>query len=92
MFQVKFTPTAAQVFRKLQPEIKKHLKSALKLLSEKPFAGKSLRNELSDFRSFKINRYRVIYHLIDETQTLVVVGLGHRRDIYEVMTRLVDKS
>lgn len=89
MFQIKFTPTAAQTFQHLQPEIKKQLKSALKNLCENPYLGKPLQNDLALFRSLKINRYRIIYHLDDHAQFLIVVALGHRRSIYDVASNLL---
>lgn len=88
MFQVKFTPTAAKAFKHLQPDIKKQLKSALRDLGDNPYLGKPLQNDLALFRSLKINRYRIIYHLDDHSHTLIIVALGHRRTIYDIASHL----
>ncbi len=61
MYRVKLTPSAAQMFNNLHPIIKKQLKSILKGLYENPYLGKALQDELIDFRSLKMKRYRAIF-------------------------------
>ena len=92
MFQIKLTPTAAQAFTRLHPDIRKQLKEALTKLKENPYSGKLLRDELIFFRSFKIKRYRVIYQVDDSAKNIIVVALGHRRDIYEVAEKLIQEK
>ena len=92
MFQVKLTPTAVHAFKNLHPAIKKQLKDALNTLKDHPYSGKQLREELDFFRSFKIKRYRVIYQIDDKLQHIIVIALGHRRDIYEVATKLLQQE
>jgi hypothetical protein len=57
-YQVKLTATAAGMFNNLHPDIKKQLKTTLKKLYKMPYLGKTLQNELVDFRSLKMKRYR----------------------------------
>jgi mRNA interferase RelE/StbE len=93
MFQIKLTPTAAQAFTSLHPTVKKQLKDALYSRKDNPYSGKSLRDELIFYRSFKIKRYRVIYKIDDNSHNIIIVALGHRRDIYEVASKLmIEKS
>lgn len=92
MFQVKFTPTAFKAFTILHPNIKKQLKVALLELKKNPYAGKTLRDELSYHRSYKVKRYRVIYKIDENQQNIIIVALGHRRDIYDVTTRLLEEK
>ena len=86
------TPTAIHSFNSLHPEVKKQFKDALCTLKENPYSGKLLREELNFFRSFKIKRYRVIYQVDNDLQHIVIVALGHRRDIYEVTTKLLKQN
>ena len=92
MYQIKLTPTAVNAFNRLHPEVKKQLKNALHALKENPCFGKPLREELISFRSLKIKRYRVIYQIDDNLQFIIVIALGHRRDIYEVATKLLQQD
>ena len=89
MYRVKLTPTAGRMFKSLHPAIKKQLKSMLKELYENPYLGKALRNELINFRSLKIKRYRVIYQIDNRNKEAIIYAIGHRRDIYEIITEFV---
>lgn len=42
-----------------------------------------LKSSLSGFYKLRIGDYRVIYEIESETQVLVIVRVGHRRDIYD---------
>ena len=89
MYRVKLTATAAEMFNNLHPDIKKQLKATLKELYKTPYLGKTLQNELIDFRSLKLKRYRIIYQIDDQSKTIIIYAIGLRRDIYEVITELV---
>ena len=89
MYRVKLTPVAIRMFNSLHSTIKKQLKSTLRGLYENPYLGKELRNELINFRSLKIKRYRAIYQIDNRNKEAIVYAVGHRRDIYEIVTELV---
>ena len=88
MVQVKLTPTAAKAFNCLHPSVKKDIKSALKILTDKPYAGKELQSDLRFFRSFKIKRYRAIYTFDEKSNIVVIIAIGHRKDIYDIADQL----
>ncbi len=44
----------------------------------------ALKGDLSDFYKLRIGDYRVIYDLGSLSQTIVIVRVGHRREIYEL--------
>ena len=90
MYQVKLTPTASEMFCRLHPDIRKELKAGLKTLYQAPYAGKALQHELSHLRSLRIKRYRTIYQVNDQNQTVIVYAIGHRRDIYEIINLLIE--
>ncbi|MDD2284097.1 MAG: type II toxin-antitoxin system RelE/ParE family toxin [Paludibacter sp.] len=89
MYRVKLTPTAVRMFNNLHPTVKKQLKSVLKKLYKNPHLGKELRDELINFRSLKIKRYRAIYQIDNRNKVAIIYAIGHRRDIYEIVTELV---
>jgi mRNA interferase RelE/StbE len=82
MYRVKLTPTAALMFNNLHPTIKKQLKSILKELYENPYLGKGLRDELADFRSLRMKRYRAIYQIDYQNKEVIIYAIGHRKNIY----------
>ncbi len=92
-YKIRITVSANNAAKKLNPEIKKAAKAALKELAENPFLGKELQAELSSFRSYRFMRYRIVYRVDVESKLVIVWAIGHRRDIYEnIGDRLLDFS
>ena len=75
----------------------KLLFSRLEQLQENPEQqGKSLRGELSEYRSIRAvgQRYRVIYRIENEEVLVIVVAVGRRQegdrqDVYQIAQKLV---
>jgi mRNA interferase RelE/StbE len=44
--------------------------------------GKALTGKLKGLWRYRVNDYRIICHIKDETVTVLVVDIGHRKDIY----------
>jgi mRNA interferase RelE/StbE len=45
--------------------------------------GKPLKGGLKGLWRYRVEDYRIICHIQDEAMTVLVVKVGHRRDIYE---------
>ena len=88
MYRVKLTATASEMFMLLHPDIKKQIKSILKTQYNAPYLGKALQGELGHLRSLKMKRYRALYQVNDENRTIIVYAIGHRKEIYEIITEL----
>ena len=88
--KVRLTEEAGSAVSKLHPENKGLIRLALDDLKKNPFAGHDLHGELSGFRSYRIKRYRIIYKISEELNTIEVYYIGHRRDIYEKFRALLD--
>ncbi len=86
IYQVKLTVSANDVAKKLNPEIKKLAKKALKELAKDPFLGKELQTELSGFWSYRFLRYRIIYKADIQKKIIIIWAIGRRRDIYETLS------
>ena len=91
-YRVRYTPEAAERIRKLHPEVKQEIRQAIRTLQNTPLTGHPLQQELSNFRSFRVRTYRIIYGLNDEARTIDVVFVGQRRNVYEELLALVRKS
>ena len=85
-YRVQLAPTATDAFKGLHPEIRSQLKAGLKELANNPFAGKELQNELAEFRSHRIKRYRIIYRVHNSENLLKVFMIGHRKEIYDLVS------
>jgi mRNA interferase RelE/StbE len=44
--------------------------------------GKSLRGDIGEFWPYRVGEYRIISLIEDEKPVVVIVSVGHRREIY----------
>ena len=84
---ISYVPSAARAIRKLDPAVRKRIRDTLQILSEDPERGKQLRLGLTGLRSWRTGRYRIIYRLIESRIEILVVAIGHRRDVYRKLQR-----
>ena len=76
-------PAAVRALRKLDPPVARRLQAAIALLAEdpRPPASRPLRGRPA--WRVRVGDYRVIYTIEDDVLLIVVVTLGHRRDVYD---------
>ncbi len=86
-FRVFLHPKAAKSLLKLQASIRERIHHALKELEDSPEKGDQLKP--SQFWRLRIGDYRAIYE-IDRTQRkIIVLYVGHRKNIYDDFSRLL---
>ena len=90
-YQLFYSETSRKQIRKLHPQIKPVVKSKIEKLQENPFSGKWLEKELSGYLSLQANRFRIIYKVRDNDQTVEIHYVGHRKDIYELFKEAIAK-
>lgn len=58
--------------------------NALQAISVKPMdEGKPLHGELKGLRSYRFGSYRILYEVRHGQLLVIIIDLGHRRDIYK---------
>ena len=90
-FSMRYTPETSRLLSKLHPENKKLIRAALEDLRNNPYAGRDLQEELYGYKSFKLKRYRVLYNINEEENTIQIFHIGHRKDVYEQLNRLLNQ-
>ena len=90
-YQLLYSETSRKQIRKLHPQIKPVVKSKIEKLQENPFSGKLLEKELSGYLSMHAKRFRVIYKIQDNDQSVEIHYVGHRKDIYELFKEAIAK-
>ena len=90
-YQLLYSETSRKQIRKLHPQIKPVVKSKIEKLQENPFSGKWLEKELSGYLSTRAKRFRVIYKIRDNDQTIEFHYVGHRKDIYGLFKEAIAK-
>jgi len=82
-FSLVYTREARKNIDKLDPSIQQVIQRALEALKVDPYKGKQLSYELSGLRSFRTSDYRIIYRIKDMELIIIVISVGHRKEIYK---------
>lgn len=82
-YRVTLVPSAARQLRKFDPDVRRRLQAAIELLAvdPRPPAATRLVGGSGEWRVHTGN-YRVVYEINDNELVVLVLGMGHRRDIY----------
>jgi len=82
-YRIKVRPAAMRALRKLDPDVRPRIQGAIALLAQdpRPPSARALRGR-PGFR-VRVGDCRIIYTIEDAALVVVVVALGHRRDLYE---------
>ena len=84
MYHYEWSPPARQQIKKLSPDIQEFIIKKLDFFLTSPnplFLAKRLKHFQSGQYRFRIGDYRVIFDV--EENTIVILALGNRRDIYQ---------
>lgn len=81
-YEVDLTPAAVRSLRRLDPPARRRVQAAIDLLADnpRPPAASKLVGS-SDWR-VRTGDYRIIYAIEDDRLVILVLALGHRREIY----------
>ncbi len=82
-YRIEVRPAALRSLRKLDPQVRKRVQGAIALLADDPRPPNSKRLRGRDAFRVRVGDYRIIYTVEDGVLVVVVVTLGHRRDVYE---------
>jgi mRNA interferase RelE/StbE len=82
-YKIELRPAAVRALRKIDPPTRRRLQGVIALLAQdpRPPAARALQGR-PGFR-VRVGDYRIIYTIADDVLLVVVVTLGHRRDVYE---------
>jgi mRNA interferase RelE/StbE len=83
-YRVEVAPAALRQLRKLDPPARRRVQAAIELLADqpRPSGAKKLVGGEGELR-VRTGDYRIVYEIHDDVLVVLVVAVGHRRDIYE---------
>ena len=84
---IRYTTSAARDIRRLDPGIRRHIQAAMKALREDPWRGKLLQMSLRGLRSWRTGAFRIVYRIQEEQIEILVLAVGHRRNVYDEIRR-----
>lgn len=82
-YSLEFTPAAAGQFRKLPVQLQARLKPHIDALEQNPRPPGivKLEGEANTYR-LRVGDYRILYEVRDQVLLVLVVKVGHRREVY----------
>jgi mRNA interferase RelE/StbE len=87
-YVVAFKPAAVRDLRKLPEDARRRVAARIDALAAEPRpAGVEALQGASDLYRIRVGDYRVLYQLRRTALVVLVVRIGHRRDVYRRMGR-----
>ena len=82
-YRIEFTPKAQRDFKALDGSIRGRIARRIDSLAENPFPTgiKRIAGEDELYR-LRVGDYRVLYQVRGKVLFVLIVGMGHRRDVY----------
>jgi len=83
-YRIALSPMAARQLRKLDAQVRRRIQAALDLLAEQPRPPSATRlvGGAGEWR-VRTGDYRIVYEIEDERLFILVLRIGHRREVYE---------
>lgn len=81
-YRIEVRPAAARQLRKLDPPTARRIQGAIALLADDPRPPASRPLTGRHARRVRVGDYRVMYTIEADRLVVVVVTIGHRRDVY----------
>jgi mRNA interferase RelE/StbE len=82
-FRIELRPAAVRALKKLDPPVRRRIQGTIALLAHDPRPPAARKLQGRDALRVRVGDHRIIYTVEDDVLLVVVVTLGHRRDVYE---------
>jgi len=83
-YRIELAPSAARQLKKVTPDVRRRIQAVLELLADdpRPPAATPLVGGAGEWR-VRTGDYRVIYEINDLQVLVLVLRMGHRREVYD---------
>ncbi len=81
-YSVSIKQSAAKALSKIEHADRLRLIDAIDQLATNPAAGGVLKGEYAGLRRIRVGNYRVVYEVQDQKLVILVIRIGHRREVY----------
>ena len=83
-YRIEIAPAAVRQLRKLDPTARRRVQAAIELLADQPRPSGATKLVGGDGEwRVRTGDYRIVYEVHDDVLLVLVVAVGHRRDIYQ---------
>ena len=81
-YSLQIRRSAARALARITKNDRTRLIDAIDRLREEPNAGGVLKGEFAGLRRLRVGSYRIIYEVNDDQLVVLVIRVGHRKDVY----------
>jgi len=81
-YRVELRPAAIRALRKVDPQHRGRIQGAIALLAQDPRPPSARALQRRPGLRVRVGDYRIIYTVEDDILLIVVVTVGHRREVY----------
>ncbi len=81
-YSLRIKESASRELAAIQPQDCSRIAEAIDGLAGNPFVGVPLKGGSRGLRRLRVGSYRVIYEVLDDVLVVLVVRIGHRREVY----------
>jgi mRNA interferase RelE/StbE len=82
MYRIEILPSADKSLKKINPKDRAAIAKTIFKLSENPRPTGYKKLKASDFFRIRIGDHRVVYQIDKDRLYILIVRIGHRREIY----------
>ena len=82
-YRIELRPAAVTALRRIDPQDRGRIQGAIALLGEDPRPPGARALQGRDGYRVRVGNYRISYTIHNDILVVVVVTVGHRRDVYE---------
>jgi mRNA interferase RelE/StbE len=83
MYRIYFAGRAERAFRKLSPEVQRRLDPSILALAGNPRPPGCLKLSGPDsLWRIRVGDYRIVYQIQDDALLILIIHVGHRREVY----------
>lgn len=86
MVKMAFRSSAERDLAKIARPLRRTILAACRDVFDDWAIGKPLTGPLSGYRMHRVGVYRILY-VVRESSSIAIVAIGHRKDIYERVTK-----
>lgn len=85
MYKIEYVESVKDDLKSISKSDKERIKKAIeKKLATNPIEfGKPLQYSLKGLRRLRVGNYRIIFKIEEEEQSVLIVKIGHRKEVYE---------
>jgi len=81
-YSVRIKRSAAKALASIHAVDRGRLVEKIDALAENPHVGSALKGERNGLRRVRVGKYRIVFEVLNDVLTVLVIRVGHRGGIY----------